>query len=71
MLQERDPQLAIICISGYGAETLRDELPPKLAPGVNFLPKPFEPHTLLKAIKTSLARQQAEVVRPGLIIKSA
>jgi two-component system cell cycle sensor histidine kinase/response regulator CckA len=71
MLQERDPHLAIICISGYGAETLRDELPPKLAPGVNFLPKPFEPHTLLKAIKTSLARSQAESVRASILLKSA
>jgi two-component system, cell cycle sensor histidine kinase and response regulator CckA len=71
MLQSQDPQLLVVCISGYGAETLRDELPPKLAPGVNFLSKPFEPHALLKAIKVSQARQHAEATRSGAAMEPA
>lgn len=57
LLQKQDPQLRLICISGYGSEMLKDELPAMFAPGVNFLSKPFDPHALLKAVKASLHRQ--------------
>jgi two-component system cell cycle sensor histidine kinase/response regulator CckA len=56
LLCERDPQLQVICISGYGSETLREEMPATLAPGINFLSKPFEPNALLKAVKALLDR---------------
>jgi PAS domain S-box-containing protein len=56
LLRERDPQLQVICISGYGSETLREEMPATLAPGINFLSKPFEPNALLKAVKALLDR---------------
>lgn len=66
LLRERDPQLQVICISGYGSETLKEEMPPSLAPGVNFLSKPFDPTALLKAVKalldrTETARSQARL----------
>lgn len=54
MLQARNPQLRAIYISGYGSETIREDLPDMLSPGVNFLSKPFEPTTLLKAVSMSL-----------------
>lgn len=54
MLQARDPNLRAIYISGYGSETIRDDLPLTLSPGVNFLSKPFDPNSLLKAVNTSL-----------------
>lgn len=60
LLQERDPDLQIIYVSGYGSETLRDDLPATLAPGVNFLAKPFDPRALLNAIKTSRERQKPD-----------
>lgn len=60
-LQRKDPELRLICISGYGSEMLKDELPATFAPGVNFLSKPFDPHALLKAVKASLNRK--DVVR--------
>ena len=60
MLQARDPRLLAICISGYGSETIRDDLPLKISPGINFLSKPFEPGALLKAVSVSLGG------RPGL-----
>lgn len=59
LLRERDPQLQVICISGYGSETLKEEMPPSLAPGVNFLSKPFDPNALLKAVKALLDRTEA------------
>jgi PAS domain S-box-containing protein len=58
LLRERDPQLQVICVSGYGSETLKEEMPASLAPGVNFLSKPFDPNALLKAVKTLLDRTE-------------
>lgn len=58
LLRERDPQLQVICISGYGSETLKEDMPTSLAPGVNFLSKPFDPNALLKAVKTLLDRTE-------------
>lgn len=58
LLRERDPQLQVICISGYGSETLKEEMPDTLAPGVNFLSKPFDPNALLKAVKALLDRTE-------------
>jgi two-component system cell cycle sensor histidine kinase/response regulator CckA len=54
LLQQRDPALRAIYITGYGSETVREELPATLRPGVNFLSKPFEPNVLLKAVSVSL-----------------
>jgi two-component system cell cycle sensor histidine kinase/response regulator CckA len=56
LLKERDPQLQVICISGYGSETLKEEMPASFAPGINFLSKPFDPKALLQAVKTQLDR---------------
>jgi two-component system cell cycle sensor histidine kinase/response regulator CckA len=67
-LQERDPQLRLICISGYGSETLKEDLPENFAPGVNFLSKPFDPHALLKAVKASLDRNETGKSNPPLAL---
>ena len=58
LLQARNPELKAICISGYGSETIRDDLPLRLSPGVNFLSKPFEPNALLKAVSITLGGRQ-------------
>lgn len=58
LLQERDPELRAIFISGYGSETIRDDLPLTLSPGINFLSKPFDPAALLKAVSVSLGGPQ-------------
>jgi PAS domain S-box-containing protein len=68
LLQERDPQLRLICISGYGSEMLKEELPATFAPGVNFLSKPFDPHALLKAVKASLDRNSVGKRNPPLAL---
>ncbi|MFO1476554.1 MAG: response regulator [Verrucomicrobiota bacterium] len=52
ILQARNPQLKVIYTSGYSPEILKkDSLYVK---GVNFLPKPYDPQTLLKAVRTCL-----------------
>jgi two-component system cell cycle sensor histidine kinase/response regulator CckA len=52
ILQSRNPNLKVIYTSGYSPEVLKkDSLYVK---GVNFLPKPYDPQTLLKAVRTCL-----------------
>ena len=52
ILQSRNPQLKVIYTSGYSPEILRkDSL---LTQGINFLPKPYDLQTLLKAVRTCL-----------------
>jgi two-component system, cell cycle sensor histidine kinase and response regulator CckA len=66
LLQARDPNLRVICISGYGSETIRDDLPLKLSPGINFLSKPFEPQALLKAVSITLGGRPDFYSEPAL-----
>lgn len=52
ILQSRNPQLKVIYTSGYSPEILKkDSL---FVQGINFLPKPYDPQTLLKAVRTCL-----------------
>jgi len=52
ILQSRNAELKVIYTSGYSPETLRkDSL---LTQGINFLPKPYDPQTLQKAVRTCL-----------------
>jgi PAS domain S-box-containing protein len=51
LLQE-NPQLKVICMSGYSAEAADKNFP--LHEGVNFLTKPFEPHKLAQIIRERL-----------------
>ena len=52
ILQMRSPGLKVIYTSGYSPEILKkDSL---LAQGINFLPKPYDPQTLLKSVRTCL-----------------
>ena len=51
-LQARHPGLKVIYTSGYSPEILRkDSLS---IHGTNFLPEPYDPQTLLKAVRTCL-----------------
>jgi CheY-like chemotaxis protein len=51
-LQTRDPQLRIVYTSGYSTEVLRQE--GGVLNGENFLPKPYDPLSLLKTVRRSL-----------------
>jgi PAS domain S-box-containing protein len=52
ILLSRNPQLKVIYTSGYSPEILKkDSL---AAQGISFLPKPYDPQTLLKAVRTCL-----------------
>jgi PAS domain S-box-containing protein len=68
ILQSRNPQLKVIYTSGYSPEILKkDSL---LAQGINFLPKPYDPQTLLKAVRIcldggNLPPGDARTARPG------
>jgi PAS domain S-box-containing protein len=55
VLQSRDPRLCTLYISGYSPDMIREDL--RLTHGVNFLRKPYDPPTLLKAVKTCLDRK--------------
>ena len=51
-LQSRNPLLKVLYTSGYSSEFLKkDSL---CAQGIDFLPKPYDPQTLLKAVRTCL-----------------
>jgi len=52
VLQARDPHLRVLYTSGYSSEVVREDL--RLTHGVNFLRKPYDPPTLLKAARTCL-----------------
>jgi two-component system cell cycle sensor histidine kinase/response regulator CckA len=52
ILQSRNPRLKVVYTSGYSPEILKkDSL---LTQGINFLPKPYDPQTLLKAVRACL-----------------
>ena len=52
VLTKRNPRLKVIYTSGYSAEVLKkDSL---VMQGVNFLPKPYDPQTLLRAVRNCL-----------------
>ncbi len=52
ILQSRNPQLKVIYTSGYSPEILRKDS--GFTQGINFLPKPYDPQTLLKAVRSCL-----------------
>jgi PAS domain S-box-containing protein len=52
ILQSRSPQLKVIYTSGYSTEFFRKDSP--LTQSINFLPKPYDPQTLLKSVRTCL-----------------
>ncbi|MGD0260644.1 MAG: response regulator [Verrucomicrobiota bacterium] len=54
VLQTRDPHLRALYISGYSSEAVREDL--HLTHGANFLRKPYDPPTLLKAVRLCLDR---------------
>jgi two-component system, cell cycle sensor histidine kinase and response regulator CckA len=51
-LQSRTPGLHVICTSGYNPEFIKKDLP--ATRGITFLPKPYDPHQLLKAVRQCL-----------------
>ncbi len=59
------PQLKVIYTSGYSPEIMREDS--LLAQEVNFLPKPYELHTLLRAVRLCLngGRLEQREVRVG------
>ncbi len=66
VLQARDPHLRALYTSGYSSEVVREDL--RLTHGVNFLRKPYDPPTLLKAVRTCLDRDaqgQSHACRPA------
>jgi two-component system, cell cycle sensor histidine kinase and response regulator CckA len=52
VLQARDPRLRALYTSGYSSEVVREDL--HLVLGVNFLRKPYDPASLLKAVRLCL-----------------
>jgi two-component system cell cycle sensor histidine kinase/response regulator CckA len=51
-LQANNPKLRVVCTSGYNPEFIRKDLP--ATKDVVFLPKPYNPDMLLKAVKDSI-----------------
>ena len=51
-LLTKDPQLQVLYTSGYGPEIIKQDM--SLTQGENFLPKPYDADTLLKAVKRCL-----------------
>jgi two-component system, cell cycle sensor histidine kinase and response regulator CckA len=52
ILQSRNPRLKVIYTSGYNPEALKKDS--IVTQGINFLPKPYDPQTLLKAVRACL-----------------
>jgi two-component system, cell cycle sensor histidine kinase and response regulator CckA len=52
LLQSRDPSLRVLYTSGYGPEAMKEDL--HLRQGIHFLRKPYDPPTLLHAVKLCL-----------------
>jgi PAS domain S-box-containing protein len=52
VLQARDPRLRVLYTSGYSSEAVREDR--QLILGINFLRKPYDPASLLKAVRRSL-----------------
>jgi two-component system cell cycle sensor histidine kinase/response regulator CckA len=65
ILQSRNPQLRVIYTSGYNPESLKKGA--LMTQGINFLPKPYDPQMLLKAVRTCLdgGKLAAGEVRPA------
>jgi CheY-like chemotaxis protein len=51
-LQSRNPLLKVLYTSGYSSEFLKKDSPG--TQGIDFLPKPYDPQTLLRAVRTCL-----------------
>jgi two-component system, cell cycle sensor histidine kinase and response regulator CckA len=51
-LQERSPNLQVVCTSGYNPEFIKKDMP--MTRGIVFLPKPYDPNQLLKAVRKCL-----------------
>ncbi len=62
ILQTRNPRLKVIYTSGYSPEILKKDS--VLAQGINFLPKPYDPQTLLKAVRTCLDGGKLDLLDP-------
>lgn len=58
MLQDKDPQLKVLYISGYSPKVIASEVPN--LNHENFLPKPFDSRALVEAIQKLLKPAQAE-----------
>lgn len=56
-LQTRDPRLRVVYTSGYSSEILQQE--GGILNGDNFLPKPYDPLSLLMSVKRSIERINA------------
>jgi signal transduction histidine kinase len=54
-LQTRNPRLRIVYTSGYSSEVLQEER--GILKGDNFIPKPYDPLSLLKTVKRCLNKQ--------------
>ena len=52
VLQARDPRLRVLYTSGYSSEVIREDH--HLIVGVNFLRKPYDPASLLNAVRVCL-----------------
>jgi CheY-like chemotaxis protein len=57
-IHEQKPSLPVIYSSGYSLEIVREGL--VLKEGVNFLPKPYPPATLLKMVRECLAQSRRQ-----------
>lgn len=55
VLQARDPRLQVLYTSGYSSEVIREDH--HLIHGTNFLRKPYDPASLLKAVRRCLETQ--------------
>ena len=55
VLQARDPRLRVLYTSGYSSEVIREDR--HLIAGLNFLRKPYDPASLLKAVRLCLDTQ--------------
>jgi PAS domain S-box-containing protein len=51
-LQQENPRLAVIYVSGYSADIFTRDFP--AAPGITFLAKPFPAHTLAQTVRARL-----------------
>jgi PAS domain S-box-containing protein len=61
VLQARDPGLRVLYTSGYSSEAFREDR--HLILGVNFLRKPYDPASLLKAVRLCLDAQSQPQAR--------
>jgi signal transduction histidine kinase len=64
-LQSRDPQLRVVYTSGYSSDVIKQER--GVLAGDNFLPKPYDPLSLLKTVRRSLDMQGANSAPPQIM----